>query len=143
MAICTPLRAFLIVCFCLVGAFASQARQPLGGLTLKAWHKLHTHELQALRAYDLHVTTEAIGKRANDLFELSFVFDDRALGTSCGAAARTLSFMIRGFYESSRRLETSQDWDHFSDQYAVQRRACLLQLQLDERSYPLPSWFSY
>ncbi|MEO1205546.1 MAG: hypothetical protein AAFV45_04375 [Pseudomonadota bacterium] len=82
------------------------------------WEPLHRHEVAALRAYNIHITTDDVGQRAKTVFELAEAIERRAPGHACGDAARTLSIMIRGYVESSRRLETSRDWAFFQPRYA-------------------------
>lgn len=48
--------------------------------------------------------------------------------------------MVLGDYFSAQRLEVAFDWHHFRTHYLDWHRACLNELGLDQRSYPLPYW---
>jgi len=107
------------------------------------WHKLHSHEQQAFRHYERHVSNGEVRRNGEQLFELAQSEDFKIRPKTCGAAARTLAYMVSGYYASVRRAEISRDWHHYSDAYADQRAACLSELEIDERSYPLPWWFGW
>ncbi|MEL7047373.1 MAG: hypothetical protein AAFO75_00170 [Pseudomonadota bacterium] len=128
--------------------------------SLSVWTTLYQHEASVLRDFDLHVTTPAVRKRADDLLNLALSDDvrpddtgDDGMGSDkmgskertgrCQNAARTLSYMVLGYFESSRRLDVSRDWSFYFPTYVEERSACLASLKLEERDYPLPAWIEY
>lgn len=121
-----------------VSASASNNTPPEAAVV---WRSLHELEQRALKDYEFRVRTLAVRRRGDRLFDMSRSPEFRRLGGNCADAAQTLSFMIAGYYEASRRFEVPRSWHHFENRYIERRRSCLAELNIDESEYPLPYWF--
>lgn len=105
------------------------------------WSVLHQFERSALRDYELHRGTRDVQQRGQRLFQLAASHSFRRESKACSAAARTLGFMVTGYYESLRKAEISSDWFYFSKAYIQHRTACAKDLKVDLSRFHLPSWF--
>lgn len=105
------------------------------------WQALRSHEVSALEDVEQHRLGAHVLDRADALYRLSTEIEGRGRDEACGRAARTLSFMVRGFVETSRRLEISQEWTHFAPRYIDEREACLAALHVEAARFPLPTGF--
>lgn len=105
------------------------------------WKVLRQFEEEALRDYAHHVVSSDVQQRGQLLWTLSRSPDFLRQRNSCGAAARTLSYMITAFYDSAQRLEVALDWYEYAPVYISRRAACLAELSIDPQQYPLPRWF--
>lgn len=112
------------------------------GEGLRFWHALRGHEVAALEDVEQHRLSARVLDRADALYRLSSEIESVGSGAACGQAARTLAFMVRGFVETSRRLEISREWSHFAPRYVDAREACLAALHVEPAHYPLPSGFA-
>ncbi len=138
----SPSRLFGALCagFFMLLAGGSVAASQSGGLG--TWRVLHQFERQALEDYSNHVTTSDVIQRGQILMNLARSPTFAADGRSCRQAAEALSYMVSGYYFSAQRLEVAFDWHHYRNHYIARRFACLNELGLDQRSYPLPYWFT-
>ncbi len=112
-----------------------------GGATVPSWVQFASYEEKALRDYRWVTTTSDVIDNGRQLGALAKSDAFARQYRQCGLAARTLSYMVSGHYFSARRLAVSGDWHAMSGDYARYRSACLVELKLDERDYPLPGWF--
>ena len=105
------------------------------------WRVLHRFERQALRDYAHHISTNDVVQRGQLIMKLARSPSFARLGANCRAAAEALSYMVAGYYYRAHRLEVAFDWHHFRGPYLKRRAACLEDLRLDQRAFPLPYWF--
>jgi hypothetical protein len=105
------------------------------------WRVFAGHEEQALRDYEWRRTSSDVIENGRKLRDLARQPQFGSRHEPCGQAASTLSHMVTGQYYSARRLAVSADWHQMAPSYAIQRRACLDDLGIDERAHPLPRWF--
>ena len=118
----------------------ASARAAQGGLD--DWRVLHKFERHALNDYIRHKSTSDVAQRGQLLMTMARSPAFSALGANCRRAAETLSYMVSGYYWSAQRLEVALDWHHYEEPYLEQRAACLKDLGVDERAFPLPYWFT-
>jgi hypothetical protein len=105
------------------------------------WRVLHRFERQALKDYLHHIATSDVVQRGQLIMKLARSPSFARLGANCRGAAEALSYMVAGYYYSAQRLEVAFDWHHFRGPYLKRRGACLKDLGLDHRAFPLPYWF--
>ena len=131
----------LVTAFLLAGlvAPASASDKTLAGAAV--WGSLYSIEKRAMKDYEFRVTTPNVQRRGKRLFALSRSPEFQRFGGNCAVAAQTLSFMVAGYYEESRRLEVPRSWFHFAKRYIKRRHACMAELSIDNSEYPLPRWF--
>lgn len=106
------------------------------------WTTLHHFEERAIHTYEFHlVATGGVRDLGDEIWLAARTPPFQMKRESCGSAAETLSYMVTGYYQSGLRREVPRDWHFFAKRYMDRRSACLAELKLDERSYPLPRWF--
>ncbi len=128
--------SFLLACW--VGPVL--ASDNLAGAAV--WGSLYELEKRAMKDYEFRVTTAHVQRRGKRLFAMSRSPEFQRLGGNCAVAAQTLSFMVVGYYEESRRLEVPRTWLHFAKRYIERRHACMAELSIEKSKYPLPYWFA-
>lgn len=131
----------LLGCILVCGLIAGPAIASSGSKPSATWDVLHSFEQDALRDYEFHVISDDVLQRGQILLKLSQseLFDGPR--RDCGRAAQTLSFMLVGYYQSSKKRQVAADWHYFSSDYLSHRKACLAALKLQPQAYPLPRWF--
>ncbi|MEO1693612.1 MAG: hypothetical protein AAFR55_00045 [Pseudomonadota bacterium] len=132
----------LVVCaLCAASPSAVFASANAPGVAPGAWTVLRQLELEAIRDYEYHNVSPDVAQRAALLLKLSTQTGFRIGTGACGSAARTLSYMITGYVETTRRQDVSRDWHHFKRRYLLARAACAKDLDVDADQYRLPYWF--
>lgn len=124
----------------LAAALWSTAAAAHDGATAGAWDELGRLEADAFRTFRFQVVIEA-EKLGEQLWVFAHPGEQPAQPASCLKAAETLAHMVMGYVSSARRLDVPSDWYYFAPSYAEHRRACLTQLDIDERRFPLPFWY--
>lgn len=131
------LKVALTLLMVMMVPVASHKRPP----DVERWRVFAEHEEQALRDYEWRRTSSDVIENGRRLRDLARSPTFAVWHANCAQAAQTLSYMVTGQYYSARRLAVSTDWMAMSPDYAEQRRACLGDLGVDERTHPLPRWF--
>ncbi|MEM1306362.1 MAG: hypothetical protein AAGG99_02460 [Pseudomonadota bacterium] len=106
-----------------------------------AWTVLRQLELEAIRDYEYHNVSQDVAQRAALLLKISKQIDFRTGTGACSSAARTLSYMITGYVETTRRQDVARDWHYFKRRYLIARAECAKDLDVDVNRYRLPRWF--